>query len=90
MIRAKAVANGAVLHFLDRSVTGRMLDISYGTSAMVPFIPFLPRHRERMDLVRPGPRGPMIGPIFSCIAKRVNFSCRYYECSVTEFRRVHW
>ncbi|KAI5122758.1 hypothetical protein M0805_009841 [Coniferiporia weirii] len=67
---AKAVANGAVLHFLDNLVTSRSCRTSYGTTCSIPFNPLLSEHRQRLDLIRPGTEGAYIGPIFDCIAEK--------------------
>ena len=70
--RAKAVANGAVLHFLDNLVTHRICDSNYGVAAFVPYNAFLQEHRDRMNKKTTDPDGEFIGPIFSCIAEKVS------------------
>ncbi|THH09037.1 hypothetical protein EW145_g2296 [Phellinidium pouzarii] len=67
---AKAVANGAILHFLDNLVTSRACKTSYGTTCSVPFNILLSDHRQRMELVHPGTDGSYIGPVFDCIAEK--------------------
>lgn len=51
-----------------------MCDISYGTDALLPFLSFLPSHREHMDLIKFTCEGPRIGPAFSCIVKEVTIN----------------
>ncbi|KAH8117839.1 hypothetical protein DFH11DRAFT_1503934 [Phellopilus nigrolimitatus] len=67
---AKAVANGAVLHFLDHLVTSRVCPASYGTTCLIPYNPLLPDHRERSDLLQTGTEGAYIGPVFDCIVAK--------------------
>lgn len=69
--RAKAVANGAVLHFVDATVEVRMVDSNYGTTALIPFNPLLEEHQKRMSMAHSDPEGVFIGPLFSCIATKV-------------------
>ncbi|KAH8117852.1 hypothetical protein DFH11DRAFT_862716 [Phellopilus nigrolimitatus] len=66
----KAVANGAVLHFLDNPVTSRVCPASYGTTCLIPFMPFLSNHQERSDLLHEGINGVRIGPVFDCIVEK--------------------
>lgn len=51
-----------------------MCDISYGTTALLPFLPFLPGHQEHMDLIKPTYEGFRIGPVFDCIVKEVTIN----------------
>lgn len=68
---AKAVADGAVRHYLFGSVTARISRASYGTVCGTTFNPFDPDHIKRLDLLRPSPTGGhIIGPVFSCIANK--------------------
>ncbi|KAH8117835.1 hypothetical protein DFH11DRAFT_1541121 [Phellopilus nigrolimitatus] len=64
------VANGAVLHFLDRLVTARVCPASYGITSLVFFNFFLSDHRQHSDLVQHGQDGPWIGPVFDCIVEK--------------------
>jgi len=43
----KAVAVGAIMHYLDRFVVGRILRHTYGTPTSVEFDPSDPEHRKR-------------------------------------------
>ena len=69
--RAKAVANGTILHFLDEAVTRRPVETSYGTTCEIPFQSRLKEHRDRHHLVKEYVDGTFIGPTFSCIAGKV-------------------
>ncbi|KAH8117904.1 hypothetical protein DFH11DRAFT_865015 [Phellopilus nigrolimitatus] len=66
----KAVANGAVLHFLDKWVTSRVCPASYGSTCLIPFNTFLSDHRQHGDLIQTGKGGPCIGPVFDCIVEK--------------------
>ncbi|KAH8117848.1 hypothetical protein DFH11DRAFT_1503478 [Phellopilus nigrolimitatus] len=66
----KAVANGAVLHFLDNSVTARVCPASYGIACLTPFNSSLSDHRAHHDLIHRRINGLYIGPIFDCVAEK--------------------
>ena len=54
------MADGGVAFYLERFVSHRVLKYTYGTDVAIPFLPFLPEHKERADLVKMGPQGPML------------------------------
>ena len=72
--RSKAVAIGAVLHFLDHTVSSRVARASYGVLCYTGLDPVNPEHRERMDMVHISSLtgNLMIGPLFDCILEKVN------------------
>ncbi len=71
--RSKAVAHGAVRHYLLGIVTARISRTCYGTDCVTSFDPFDEKHIKRLDLIKRSPFGDHhIGPIFSCIAKKVS------------------
>lgn len=86
--RAKAVANGAVLHYIDNTITSRVCDSNYGTTALIPFNPMLPEHRERIRMIRNDPDGLYIGPLFSCIARKVSSIVGELDSSVLNPLRI--
>lgn len=69
--RAKAVANGAVLHFLDNLVTVRSCETNYGITCDIVFNNNLTEHQARRHLIREHEDATYIGPTFSCIAAKV-------------------
>ena len=73
LFRSKAVANGAVLHFIDRTVRSRVSKASYGTMCHTYFSPLLSAHREREHLAQLDPitGRVMIGPLFVCLVQKV-------------------
>jgi len=71
VIRSKAVADGAVRHYLYGNITARMSRACYGTRCMTRFNPSDASHASRLHLVnRSELFGHKIGPIFSCIVRK--------------------
>ena len=68
------MADGGVAFYLERFVSHRVLKYTYGTDVAIPFLPFLPEHKERANLVKMGPQGPMLIDAFSVILKKVSMS----------------
>ncbi|KZT05487.1 uncharacterized protein LAESUDRAFT_727131 [Laetiporus sulphureus 93-53] len=65
---AKAVAEGALSHYLDDVVSARVSKYAYGSSCSRPYIPFLPAHTKRQDKVGLGASGiPLVPDAFSTI-----------------------
>lgn len=68
----KAVANGAVLHYLDNFVTTRACDGSYGVTVRTPYNPLLLEHQIHQDMIVRFPDGRHLWPTFSCIVQKVS------------------
>ena len=73
-LRSKAVAIGAVLYFLDHTVSSRVARASYGVLCNTPFNPFDQEHKDRREMVsiRPLSGRVTIGPQFDCILEKVS------------------
>ncbi len=74
----KTVAIGAVRHHLYKNVAARVSPYSYGVLGDVVYEPSNAEHKSRSDLVyTSATSGKLIGPTFSCIAKKVleRFTC---------------
>ncbi|KAH8117896.1 hypothetical protein DFH11DRAFT_1503901 [Phellopilus nigrolimitatus] len=66
----KAVADGAVLHFLDNPVASRVCPASYGITRLIPFNSSLSDHIQHSDLIQTRKGVPCIGPVFDCIVEK--------------------
>ena len=71
MRSAKAVANGAVLHYLDNLITTRACDGSYGIDIRVPYNSSRKEHQDHQDMIRNYVDGRFLWPVFSCIVQKV-------------------
>ncbi|KAI0031110.1 hypothetical protein K488DRAFT_87114 [Vararia minispora EC-137] len=82
----KAAAEGAVSFRLDHLVSARTAKLTYGTRCAVPFIPFIPSHRERAQQVVPDITGGLMlcGAFADVLTKASAFGTPVSE--TTEFR----
>ena len=79
--RSKAVADGAIWHYLERFVSYRIAKVTYGTSVSVDFDPSDPEHRAHERSVHFSPAGIMLDNGFSPILKKVClFMVHYLRC----------
>ncbi|KAL5485836.1 hypothetical protein ACEPAI_6878 [Sanghuangporus weigelae] len=67
---SKAVANGAVLHYLDGMVVARVCPTSYGTDCYTRFDSSRSDHRNKPEFIENRSNGAFIGPIFDVIVRK--------------------
>ena len=72
--RNKAVAVGAVSHYLDRFIVGRLVRYTYGTPGSVEYDPSDPEHRKRSHKKYLGLTGEIKLDVFSPTLFKVTFS----------------
>lgn len=82
---SKAVANGTILYYLDRSVASRVSKASYGSSSCVPFDSQNLEHQKRSLLayIKPLSRKRVLGGKFDCIIEKVRSAVYYLYCEPT-------
>lgn len=69
---AKAVAEGAVLYYIDGHVSSRVAKVTYGAPSAVPYNAFDPDHLRRSEHVRIMPSGKyMVNGGFEVVLKKV-------------------
>ncbi|KAI0708747.1 hypothetical protein C8T65DRAFT_740129 [Cerioporus squamosus] len=67
---SKAVAEGAIWHYLERFVAYRIAKATYGTNVSIDFDPSDPEHRAQEGNMHLGPVGLMLDNGFSAILKK--------------------
>ena len=83
MDRCKEVAEGGVAFLLERLVTHRYVENTYGTPVSMHFNPFDSEHLERIESAIHTPVGLMLNGGFSAIMSKVSI----YACYRTNTRR---
>ena len=84
MDRCKEVAEGGVAFLLERLVTRRYVENTYGTPVSMHFNPFDSEHLERIEFAIHTPVGLMLNGGFSAIMSKVGI----YACYRTNRRRL--
>ena len=70
---AKAVAEGAVLYYIDGHVSSRVSKVTYGAPSAVPYNAFDPDHLRRTEHIRIMPSGKfMVNGGFEVVLKKVH------------------
>jgi hypothetical protein len=70
-IRNKAVAIGAILHYLSHFAVGRLVGCTYGTLSSIEYDPSDPEHRKRSHKKYLGMTGEFQLDVFSPIVSKV-------------------
>ena len=70
--RSKAVSEGAIGYYLEHFVSSRIAPGTYGTPVAIPFDPFDPEHRQRIDLADLSLSGIIFEDGFSVLVKKVS------------------
>jgi len=70
--RNKAVAFGAISHYVNHFVTGRLVKYTYGTIACVDFDESDPEHRRRLEKKKMSATGEFVLETFTPILLKVS------------------